>query len=102
MAKYIITITLGIALIIMMIAMSRSIIRKFDSLPPPSVSDSLKRYQVKTHDGYEPEILVVNLDDSLYHLPDCYWRGENIRYIYPRDAVAQGFKPCPECFKEIP
>ena len=96
MEKYITIIVLGVLLIIASLMMNRYLAHKLVSTPVDSVRSTV----VKTADGYEPDVIVVSIEDSLFHLTYCGWKGDNAKYMSPKDAVMKGFKPCPHCFGE--
>ncbi|MDP8240273.1 MAG: hypothetical protein P9X24_14380 [Candidatus Hatepunaea meridiana] len=98
MKKYIASVIIGFAIIILMLCTNRYLFRKFEGIPADSTALRKKVIKVVTADGYEPEVVVVSLSDSLYHLAHCGWKGDSVKYMYARDVIPAGFKPCPHCF----
>lgn len=94
MMKYIILIVVGVVLIITVILLNHQLLGTFSKI---AVMNTVKM-KVVTANGFEPEIVVVSMEDSLYHLPDCGWKGDNPVYMLPDSVIVKGFSPCPHCF----
>ena len=92
--KYIILIVVGVVLIFIVILLNHQIQGTFRKI---EVMNTVKM-KVITADGFEPEIVVVSMEDSLYHLPNCGWKGYNPVYMLPDSVIVKGFSPCPHCF----
>ena len=92
--KYIILIVVGVVLIFIVILLNQQIQGTFRKI---EVMNTVKM-KVITADGYEPDIVVVSMEDSLYHLPRCGWKGDNPIYMLPDSVIVKGFSPCPHCF----
>jgi len=92
--KYSMLIMFGIALMAAFFLVNRVLLRKFERFP----LERERTIIVKTVDGYEPSVVVISEGDSLYHVTYCGWKGEQITYIAPEDAVLKAYIPCPHCF----
>ena len=97
MGKYYYFAFVGIVAVVVLVLVFHWLNRRSDEL-----ADVTNRNNQEASSGtlVDPEILVVTLDDSLYHEPDCAWIGRESRRIPRKIAVDRGFRPCPQCIND--